>query len=192
MRSRFLSGAVSMVLTLVANSSVRAADNYGVDPMHTSVSFKIQHAGISYVHGRFNQVSGEFTVDKDDPSKSSYNLTIKTDSVDTNNSKRDAHLRSGDFFNVKQFPTITFKSTSVKPVDGGYEVKGDLTMHGETKPIAFKLSGGKETEFPPGFKRAGYWTDLKINRSEFGMDKMLNAIGDPVDISIGVEVVLKK
>ena len=192
MRSRFLSGTVATVLTLAAIPSIRAADNYGVDPMHTSVSFKIQHAGISYVHGRFNQVSGEFTIDKDDPSKSSYNLTIKTDSVDTNNSKRDAHLRSGDFFNVKQFPTITFKSTSVKPVDGGYEVKGDLTMHGETKPITFTLSGGKETEFPPGFKRAGYWTDLKLNRSDFGMDKMLNAIGDPVEISVGVEVVLKK
>jgi polyisoprenoid-binding protein YceI len=191
MGSRLFHGAVAAVLTLAAVSSVRAADSYGVDPMHSSVSFQIEHAGISYVHGRFNQVSGEFTIDKDDPGKSSYKLTINVDSVDTNNKQRDTHLRSGDFFNVKQFPTITFKSTSVKPVDGGYEVTGDLTMHGETKEIKFKLSGGKETEFPPKVKRAGYWADFKIKRSDFGMNKMLEAIGDQVYIAVGVEAVKK-
>ncbi len=191
MRSRLLHGAVVAVLMLIPVSSVRAADSYGVDPMHTSVSFQIQHAGISYVHGRFNQVSGEFTIDKDDPANSSYALTINVDSVDTNNKQRDTHLRSGDFFNVKQFPTITFKSTSVKPVEGGYEVTGNLTLHGETKEIKFKLSGGKETEFPPKVKRAGYWTDIKIKRSDFGMKNMLEAIGDPVYIAVGVEAVKK-
>jgi polyisoprenoid-binding protein YceI len=192
MRSRYFLGAVATVLALVAAHPVRAADSYGVDPAHSSVTFKIQHVGISYVQGRFNQVSGQFTIDKDDPSKSSYSLTINVESVDTNQKQRDTHLRSDTFFNAKQFPTITFKSTSVKPVKDGYEVTGDLTLHGETKPITFKLSGGKETEFPPKMKRIGYWTDdLKIKRSDFGMDQMLNAIGDEVSISVSVEAVKK-
>ena len=109
------------------------------------------------------------------------------ESVDTNNKQRDGHLKSADFFNAKQFPTISFKSSAFKPIEGGYEVTGDLTLHGETKPITFKLSGGKETEFPPKVKRAGFWADLKIKRSDFGMTKMLEAIGDSVYVSVGVE-----
>jgi polyisoprenoid-binding protein YceI len=163
------------------------ADDYKIDPIHSSISFQIQHAGVSYVHGRFNEFAGEFTIDKADPSKCSCTLTIKAESVDTNNKTRDGHLRGPDFFNVKQFPTITFKSKSFKPIDGGYEVTGDLTLLAETRPVTFKLSGGKETEFPPKVKRTGYWADLKIKRSDFGMKKMLEAIGDDVYISLGIE-----
>lgn len=180
--------AVAVFAGLLAGvGTIRAADTYTVDPIHSSVSFKIEHAGISYVHGRFNQFEGSFTVDKSDPSQCSFSLSIKAESVDTANKNRDTHLRSGDFFNVKQFPTITFKSTSVKAADDGFEVTGDLTMHGETKAITFKLHGGKETEFPPKVKRTGYWTDLKINRSDFGMKTGGGAIGDAVEISIGLE-----
>ncbi len=193
MRGRFFPGTVAAVLALVAAAPpVPAADTYGVDPAHSAVTFKIEHVGISYVQGRFNQVSGELAIDKDDPSKSSYTLTINVESVDTNQKQRDTHLRSDSFFNAKQFPTITFKSTSVKPVKDGLEVTGELTLHGETKPISFRLSGGKETEFPKGLKRIGYWSDnLKIKRSDFGMDQMLNAIGDSVSISVSVEAVKK-
>jgi polyisoprenoid-binding protein YceI len=187
MRSRFILGTVAAILALAAVPALHAGDDFKVDPVHSSVSFQVQHAGISYVHGRFNVVSGEFTIDKTDPSKSSCALSIKAESVDTNNQQRDTHLKSADFFNVKQFPTITFKSTAFKAVEGGYEVTGDLTLHGETKAVTFKLSGGKETEFPPKVKRTGYWADLKINRSDFGMNKMLEAIGDTVFISVGVE-----
>lgn len=187
MRTRFVFGAVAVVLIALVAVPALCADEFKVDPMHSSVSFQVQHAGISYVHGRFNEISGEFAIAKADPSKSSCTLTIKTESVDTNNKGRDTHLRSADFFNVKQFPTITFKSKSFKAIEGGYEVAGDLTMHGETKPVTFKLNGGKETEFPPKVKRTGYWAELKINRSDFGMNKMLEAIGDTVYISVGVE-----
>jgi polyisoprenoid-binding protein YceI len=185
MRTRLFVGAVA--LTLATIPCLSAADDYKVDGVHSSISFQVQHFGISYVHGRFNEMAGEFSIDKADPSKSSCTLTIKTESVDTNNKGRDTHLKSGDFFNVKQFPTITFKSKSFKAVEGGYEVTGDLTLHGETKPITFKLSGGKEIDSPKMGKRIGFWADLKINRSEFGMNKMLEGIGDPVYISVGVE-----
>src|SRR5258708_120777 len=135
----------SLVLAFSALSA-RAGENYKIDPVHSSISFKIQHSGISWVHGRFNEFSGSYTLDKDDPSKGTFELTIKPESVDTNNKGRDGHLRSGDFFNVKQFPALTFKSTGIKAADGNLEVTGDLTMHGETKPITFTLKGGKEIQ----------------------------------------------
>ncbi len=186
-----LGNAIALVTLASFTAPAGAADTYTVDPMHTSVTFKILHAGLSYVHGRFDRVSGSFTLDRDDPSKSSFTLTIDPESVDTNNSMRDAHLKGPDFFNVKQFPMLSFKSTSVKAVEGGYEVSGDLTMHGETKPITLTLKGGKTVEFPRGVQRTGFSTDLILKRSAFGMDKMLNALGDEIPISIGFQGVKK-
>jgi polyisoprenoid-binding protein YceI len=166
---------------------VRAAD-YTVEDFHSSVTFKVSHLGISEVHGRFNDMAGSFEIDKDEPGKCSFTLTVKTESVDTNNKKRDDHLRSPDFFNVKQFPAITFKSTKVTLAkDKSYLVTGDLAMHGKTKPISFNLKGGKEIEFPKGTKRVGFTTELTLKRSDFGMDFMVAAIGDEVQIAISFE-----
>src|SRR5262249_11317015 len=94
-----------------------------------------------------------------------------------------------DFFNVKQYPVITFKSTEVKAIDGGYQVTGDFTLHGVTKPLTLKLLGGKTAEFPKGVQRTGFATDVTIKRSEFGMDKFRenDAVGDDVVISISIE-----
>lgn len=169
----------------------RAADNYSVDAVHSSVSFKARHMGLSWVHGRFNEFSGSFAIDKQTPSKSKFSLSIKVDSVDTNNKQRDDHLRSPDYFNAKQFATITFESTAVKAVKDGYEVTGDLTLHGVTKPVTFTLEGGSEAEFPKGVKRTGFSTDLTIKRSDYGMKTMLEALGDEVRVSIGLEGVAK-
>ena len=178
------------VLFAAAASTARAADAYAVDPVHSSISFKIAHVGISYVHGRFDDVSGLFTIDKDDPSKSSFALSIKVETVDTNNPKRDEHLRSPDFFNAKQFPAMTFQSTGVQAVAGGYEVTGDLTLHGVKKPVTFTLKGGDKTvEFPKGMQRIGFTTTLTIKRSDFDMKAMLDALGDEIPIDIGVEAV---
>src|SRR5438045_581123 len=134
MRKCFSVTALAALLLFAASAG---ADNYAVDGMHAGVSFKISHLGLSWTYGRFNEMSGDFTLDPADPSKSSFNLSIQVNSVDTNNKKRDDHLKSPDFFNVKQFPAITFKSTSVKPVKDGYQVTGDLTLHGVTKPVTF-------------------------------------------------------
>src|SRR5713226_2028376 len=167
---KYVCPALVLAVFGLASLPVRA-ENYVIDDNHSSVSFKIDHLGLSWIHGRFNAVSGNFTIDKNDPSKSAFELTLKAESIDTNNKKRDAHLRSPDFFNVKQFPTITFKSTMVKTAEGGFEVTGDLTMHGETKPITFTLKGGKEAEFPKGVQRTGYSTELALKRSDFGINK---------------------
>jgi len=168
------------------------ADDYAIDAVHSGVSFQILHAGLSYIHGRFDDFSGNFTIDTSDPSKSAFSLTIKAESIDTNNSKRDDHLKSPDFFNAKQFPTISFKSTSVKPINGGYEVTGDLTLHGQTKPMTFALTGGKMTEFPPKVSRTGFSVpQIVVKRSDFGVGKPMPVLGDEVYVSISFEGVKK-
>ena len=179
------------VLAMVVSSAagaVHAAETYTVDPVHSSISFMISHVGISNIHGRFNAFSGKITIDESDPSKSSFALEIPIESIDTNNVKRDEHLRAPDYFNAKQFPTMSFKSTKVKPVSGGFEVAGDLTLHGVTKPVSFTVKGGdKVVEFPKGTKRIGIVTNLAIKRSEFGVDTEPKNLGDEVPIFIGLE-----
>jgi polyisoprenoid-binding protein YceI len=189
MTRKLLVPMVATVLLICAAGRVSAAD-YTLDPAHAGVTFKIAHLGLSWTHGRFNDLSGAFVIDPD-PSKCSFNLSIKTSSIDTNNKKRDEHLSSPDFFNVKQYPTITFQSTAVKPVKDGYEVTGNLTMHGQTKPITFALLGGRQAEFPKGVQRTGFSTDLTLKRSEFGMDTFKEALSDEVYISISFEGVRK-
>lgn len=174
-------------LFTAATGSAQAADVYTYDGVHSSVSFKARHLGLSWIHGRFNDVDGQFTIDRETPANSSFTLTIKVDSVDTANAKRDEHLRQADYFDTKKYPTIEFKSTSVKPVDGGYEVTGDFTMHGTTKSITFVLKGGKEIEVK-GVKRIGLSTETTLKRSDFGFDpSAIGPIGDEALILIDCE-----
>jgi polyisoprenoid-binding protein YceI len=194
MNRRLLSLLSTFLFLAGAAGHVRAADNYGIDPMHSGVNFKISHIGLSWIYGRFNSYSGSFTIDPEDAAKSTFGLKINTDSIDTNNKTRDNHLRSPDFFNVKQFPAITFESTGVKAIQDGYEVTGNLTMHGVTKPVTFGLLGGKKSEFPKGTPRTGYSTELVIKRSEFGVGKeqFAGALGEDVHVAISFEGVQKK
>jgi polyisoprenoid-binding protein YceI len=180
-----------LFVALAAVSIPARADNYVIDPMHTAVTFKVSHLGLSWTCGRFNDVSGSFVIDAGNPAASSFELNIKPQSVDTGQAKRDEHLRSPDFFNVKQFPDFSFKSTAVKAAENGYEVTGDLTLHGTTKAVTFTLRGGRKAEFPKGVQRTGYSTELSIKRSAFGMDKMLEAVGDEVFITISFEGIKK-
>jgi polyisoprenoid-binding protein YceI len=186
MRTRFFNMALA-ALIVVGLGRTATADEYVIDAAHSSVSFKISHLGLSWVHGRFNNFAGKFTIDSSEPAKSSFTLNIKPASVDTNNAVRDGHLKSPDFFNVKQFPALSFTSTAVKPIEGGLEVTGDLTMHGETKPVTFTLKGGNKAEFPKGVQRTGYATELVLKRTDFGVGKPTPALGDDVHIAISFE-----
>jgi polyisoprenoid-binding protein YceI len=183
-------GLIVAVLGCLAGAVPVRADNYAVDGMHSGVNFKVSHLGLAWVYGRFNEFSGTFTLDAD-AAKCGFSLAIKTESIDTNNTKRDDHLRSPDFFNAKQFPALTFKSTTVEAAKDGYKVTGDLTLHGVTRPVTFNLVGGRKAEFPKGMQRTGFSTELAIKRSEFGMDKAVDAIGDEVHIAISLEGVKK-
>jgi polyisoprenoid-binding protein YceI len=176
-----------VALGLIAvGPTVRAAETYTLDAAHSSMTFMIQHLGISFVHGRFNDFAGSFTIDKETPAKSSFEMTIKADSIDTNQKQRDTHLRSADFFDVKKFPEMTFKSTKVEAIDMGYKVTGDFTLHGVTKSISFDLKGGKTIEVK-GQQRTGFATAFILRRSDFGVGPAPDAIGNDVNIFIGFE-----
>lgn len=167
--------------------SLRAADEYTYDLVHSSVSFKARHLDLSWIHGRFNLVDGKFSLDREKPENSTFALTIQVDSVDTGNVARDLHLKQADYFDQKKFPTIDFKSTSCKVIDGGFEVTGDFTMHGVTKSITFPLIGGKEIEWK-GIKRVGFSTEVKLKRSDFNFDPgAIGPIGDEAIIIIDCE-----
>ncbi len=188
---RRLVSAWALVLglgTAVCGNAAYSADEYAYDGVHSSVSFKARHLDISWIHGRFNEVEGKFSLDREDPTKSTFALTIKADSVDTANKARDEHLRQPDYFDTKQFPTIEFKSKSVKVIKDGFEVTGDFTMHGTTKKVTLKLMGGKEHEFKNGVKRVAFSTELSLKRSDFGFDKnAIGPIGDEALIIIDCE-----
>lgn len=165
----------------------RAADTYKVDPVHSSLLFGIMHLGITNVYGRFNDVSGEMVFDKEDPSKSSINLAVKVESIDTHEPKRDQHLKSPDFFNVKQFPTMTFKSTKVEANGDDYKITGDFTLRGVTKPITVDFKKGAEAKGMQGEIRTGGEARFMIKRSDFGMNFMPEAVGDEVKILVSLE-----
>lgn len=173
-------------VAIAASPASAADDDYAVDAMHAGVTFKVSHLGLSWTHGRFNDISGGFRIDTD-PAKCAFALTINAASIDTANQKRDDHLRSPDFFNVKQFPTITFQSTAVKAIKDGYEVTGNFNMHGVTKPMAFVLVGGRAAEFPKGVLRTGFSTALVLKRSDFGINKFGDAVGDDIHVAISFE-----
>ena len=149
--------------------SAYGADSFKIDPVHSSVLFSIKHLGVTDFYGGFNEIAGTVSFDSAAPSKSSVQLTVPVESLATRNPKRDQHLKSPDFFNAKQFPTLAFKSTKVEGTGTTYKVTGDFSLHGVTKPVTFVLSGGKTAEFPKGVKRTGFSTDFVLKRSEFGV-----------------------
>jgi polyisoprenoid-binding protein YceI len=182
----------ALALVLILTGQALAADEYKVDPMHAMVLFRIQHAGIGYVHGRFNDPSGSFTLDEADPSKSKFNVEVQVANVDTHNDKRDAHLKSPDFFNAKQYPTITFKSTSVKKGASAntLDVTGDLTLHGVTKSVTVPVELTGKGQFPPGAYRAGVETTFTIKRTDYdikGIPAMPTAVGEDVRLTVALE-----
>jgi polyisoprenoid-binding protein YceI len=179
------------ILLACAALQSRAADTYKVDPVHSSAIFRIQHANIGYVWGRINDPAGGYTLDPADPTRSTFNVELQVNNVDTHNDKRDAHLKSPDFFNAKQFPTVTFKSTAVKKgaSDKVLDVTGDLTLHGVTKSVTIPVELTGQGQFPPGTQRAGVEATFTIKRTDFGMDKMVGMVGDEVRLVIALEAV---
>src|SRR5437588_8785843 len=171
--------------------SANAADTFKVDPVHTFVLFSVQHLGIANTYGRFNDISGTVVFDKDNPWKSSVELSVPVESLDTHNLKREQSLKSPDYFDAKQFPTITFKSTKVEGSGDTLKVSGDLTIHGVTKPLSVDFKKGGEGKGVFGEMRGGGETRFTIKRSDFGMTFQQGAIGDEVTIILSVEGIKK-
>ncbi len=166
-----------------------AADTYKIDAVHSEVGFKVRHL-VSRVSGRFTKFDGTIQLDEKNIQNSNVSVNIEAASINTDNVSRDTHLRSADFFEVAKFPTITFRSTSVKEVSKGQlEVTGDFTMHGVTKRIILPITslGGMASPFKDF--RAGFEGNLKVNRQDYGVKGGTPVVGDDVDISISVEAV---
>ncbi len=172
-----------------------AMEKYPLDPLHTSVSFAIDHLGLSVIHGRFSKYSGKIGIDRA-AKTGSVELVVETASVDTNDNdkgnrprSRDEHLRSADFFNVAEFPRMTYKSTAVVFAgDTPTVVQGDLTLLGVTKPVAITVERFKCNPATATAKeRCGGSANARIKRSDFGMKRGIPSIGDDVLLSFGFE-----
>lgn len=174
-----------------------AADTWSVDKAHSQVGFEIRHF-FTKVHGRFDDFSGAITGNLASPQTAAVEFTIKTASVNTNEPKRDAHLKSADFFDVAKLPEITFKSTSIKATGKNlYDVTGPLTMHGVTKDVTLQVAILGSTKDPWGGTRAGLEMTTTLDRKSFGIvyNQVLDAgstmLGDDVKVTIDIEAVQK-
>jgi polyisoprenoid-binding protein YceI len=184
-----------LALAAVPFAATAAVDSYPLDPLHTSISFAIDHLGLSMIHGRFSKYSGKITIDRA-MKTGSVDLVVETASVDTNDNdkgnrprSRDEHLRSADFFNSAEFPRMTYKSTNVVfNGDTPTLVHGDLTLLGVTKPVAITVDRFKCNPATATAKeRCGGSASAKIKRSDFGMKRGIPSIGDEVLLSFGFE-----
>lgn len=164
------------------------ADSWTIDGVHSSLIFRVKHLDTAPFYGRFNSIAGQIVWDDANPSGSSFNVEVQTASVDTANEGRNRHLRGTDFFNADQFPVCTFKSTSVKPSGDGFELAGDLTINGQTKPVTAKLEKtGQGTNPRGGGAIIGFEVLCTIKRSDFGVNYMPGGLGDEVKLFIGLE-----
>ena len=183
---------IYLFILFAAFTSTAAAETYTVDPVHSSIVFRIKHLGVAYFYGRFINVAGTIVFDDADVSNSSVNIHVKSQHVDTFNGKRDNHLRSEDFFHADKYPLIEFKSKSVKRLDQkSLAVTGDLTLRGATRPLAVRVHHTGSGKDPWGNYRTGFETEFTIMRSEFGMDYMSSGLGDDVKITVSVEGIRK-
>ncbi|QMU68898.1 YceI family protein [Streptacidiphilus sp. P02-A3a] len=164
--------------------------SYTIDPAHSRLGFVARHAMVTKVRGSFNDVSGTVTIDADDPSKSSANVTIQVVSIDTGNADRDGHLRTNDFLAVEQHPEITFVSTSAK-LNGADNVTlaGDLTIKGVTKSVTLEFDYQGAATDPFGNKRLGFEGTHTISRQDYGIT--WNAPLETGGVLVGDKVVLE-
>jgi polyisoprenoid-binding protein YceI len=167
-----------------------ATGTYAIDGVHSSTLFRILHNRVANFYGRFNQIEGSLTWGGEDLSKAKVSVTIPMESVDTNDAKRDEHLRGPDFFNVRRFPKMTFVSTKVEGTPKALQITGTLSLHGVEKELTIPASftGFAETKFGD---RAGFEAKFQIDRTEFGIDAYPDNLGATVDITIALETIKK-
>ncbi|ADV82481.1 YceI family protein [Terriglobus saanensis] len=182
--------ALALASLSLALPSFAQVSNWKIDPAHSSVNFQIRHLAVSNVHGAFSKVTGDVVWNEKDPGKSSVIATIDATTVNTDNDKRDGHLKSPDFFDVANFPTLTFKSTSVKNVNGKLQLIGDLTLHGQTKSVTLDVDGPVPPQTNNGKTVSGFSATGLIKRSDFNFGPKFAppTVGDEIKFTIDLEV----
>lgn len=191
MQKIFISLLIIVISVFIAN----AQTTWNTDVVHSNVQFSVSHMVISEVTGGFVDFDATLIQTKDDFSKSTLQATIKTNTINTNNEKRDAHLKSADFFDAENFPEITFISKSFeKSGKNKYKITGDLTMHGVTKPVVLYTKYNGQINDPRGNTTAGFRATTTVNRKDFGIawNKTLETggllVGENVDVIINIEL----
>jgi polyisoprenoid-binding protein YceI len=189
--------AVGFAVILAAAAQAQST-TWQLDPAHSNAQFSVRHLGISNVQGEFTKLSGTVNLDDQDISKSTVNATIDVNSLDTRVQNRDNDLKSDHFFDTAKYPTITFESTKIVSTgEGTAKMTGNLTLHGVTKEVTFDVTGPTKVIQVMGTRRGASAT-TKINRQDFGMVFMSNAlpggdqmIGDTVTITLDIEMLKK-
>ena len=186
------------IVTLSAGSAAAQQDAWQFDSAHSAAQFSVRHMMVSTVRGNFTKLTGTLQWDGKSVSAAAIEATVPVDSIDTREAKRDAHLKSADFFDAANYPTITFKSVSVEPSGPGKaKLTGDLTMHGVTKRVVFDVEGPTPILTMGGAQRVGASATTSIKRKDFGiawsrtLDNGGLIVGDEVTITIDVEAVRK-
>ena len=184
----------AMLLAFVPNatpSASAAAKDFAIDGTHSWMIFKVKHNNVSYAFGRFNKIAGAVKFDEAQPASTSLQITIETASIDTAHAGRDKHLRGPDFFDVKQFPVMTFKSKSAKKTgDNTYAITGNLTVKGVTKSIVVPVEQIGTVTNARG-TTTGALATFKIKRSDYGISYGLGGLGDEVEITMSLEAKAK-
>ena len=182
-------------LLLLSSLSMAQSTKWAYDASHAKVGFSILHFGISETEGRFTKYEGTVRADEPDFSDAKINITIDVNSIDTDEEKRDEHLKSADFFDVAKYPSITFKSKSFKSIGKNtYELVGDFTMHGVTKEIKLKAMYKGTVVDPYENTKAGFKISGVIDRTDYGLEwnGVLAAggvlVGDEVELDINIEL----
>ena len=172
-----------------------AKTTWTIDTTHASVGFSVRHMMLAKVRGHFTKWEGKIELDDANPAASSVEASIDVASIDTREAQRDGHLRSADFFDAEKYPKISFRSTKIEPKGDGYQLTGDLSMHGVTKPVRLEvenLGGGKD---PWGKQRVAFAAKGQIDRREFGLvwNQALETggvlVGEKIDVEIEVQAV---
>jgi len=195
-----LSGSLRRSLALAAAAAaialapaIAAADTYDIDSVHSAVMFRAKRMGVVYVYGRFNEFAGTLDLAGDDAATGKLVLEVKTASIDTGNQRRDDHLRSPDFLNAAQLPTMKFESTGVRATgDGKLEVTGNLTLHGVTKPVTAmveKIGSGKDPR--AGKALVGYEGKFTLKRTDYDVKYVVGPVSDEIDITISLQAVAR-
>ena len=165
-----------------------AAGTYQIDPAHSMAHFTVGHLGVSELEGRFDTISGSFSLDSANSEQARVSVQIPIDSLDTNLAQRNKDLLGPDYFNAKQFPAMSFTGTKLqwRGKNNG-QLSGNLTLHGVTKPVTFNLRHIGAGPDPWGGYRSGYVATAIISRSDFGMNYMLNGISDAIQVQLNIE-----
>ena len=190
---------VSVVTAVLLFATGISAAEWGIDKAHSSIGFSVRHMVVSKTRGEFKDFTGKVQFDKDNLAKGTAQFTIQAASINTDEPERDKHLKSSDFLDVEQFPTITFVSKKVIPGKGNdFSLVGDLTIKGITKEVTFDCEFSGIVDDPWGNTRAGFSAETTINRKDFNVkwSKKLDngglVVGNDVDISLEIELIKKK